>query len=136
MSTNFLPDSTLIILLQYNVTNAIQTYLSFINSKTSKFFYFLTNLENRNQFNDILFSCFIKCLFVSLLYESMRYWWKIRHYWRVRKTYDWSQLEISKESNWRVTNFWESHLIPHFKDQHSIWWWISINIVRTKMVHV
>jgi hypothetical protein len=117
----FLPDSTLNILLKYNVANVIQTYLSFINSKTPKFFYFLTNLENLNQVIHILFSCSIKCLFVSLFYESMRYWWKIRYYWRVRKTYDWSQLEIPKESNWIITNFCELHLIPYFKDQPSLW---------------
>ncbi len=132
----FLPDSTLIILFEYKVADVIQTYLSFINSKTSKFFYFLTNLENLNQFIHILLAYFIKCLFVSLLYESMRYSWKIRYYWRVRKIYDWSQLEISKESNWRITYFWELHLIPYFKDQYSILWWISINAIKTKMVHL
>jgi hypothetical protein len=123
----FLPDSTLIILFEYDIANVIQTYLPFIKSKTSKFFYILMNLENLNQVIHILFSCSIKCLFVSLFYESMRYSWKIRYYWRVRKIHDWSQPEISKESNWRITNFWESHLIPYFKDQHLIWWSILIN---------
>jgi hypothetical protein len=37
-------DSTLIILHEYNFANVIQTYLSFINSKTPIFFYFLTSL--------------------------------------------------------------------------------------------
>ncbi len=53
-------DSTLIIHHEYNVANVIQTYLSFINIKTSKFFYCLTNLgkifrRNQSNNNDCLF---------------------------------------------------------------------------------
>ncbi len=131
----FLPDSTLIILLEYNIANVIQTYLSFINSKTSKFFYFLTNLENLNQFIHILLAYFTKCSFVWVY--CMKQWdidgrsgiideWE-KHMIKANRCYQKSQIgELQSFGNHIWYHISKTNIRPRDQSRLILYEWIII----------